>query len=187
MARQPLTIEHALLGFLRQGPLHGYAIHRCMAQPGGPGQAWRLKQSQLYALLSRLERAGYVAAKRAPQAGRRPRRLFRLTPAGRKVFSSWLSSPVEHPRDMRQGFLLKLYFAEQEGAAKVLELIDRQSERCREWLAGLKARRQTESSEPGYQGLVRAYRIGQIEAMLSWLRSSRTHWSTHSAVRWPGR
>ena len=30
MIKQPLTIEHALLGFLRQQPMHAYEIHQTL-------------------------------------------------------------------------------------------------------------------------------------------------------------
>ena len=55
MVRRPLGVEQALLGFLTGRPMYGYEIHQCLSQPAGLGRVWRVKQSQAYALLARLE------------------------------------------------------------------------------------------------------------------------------------
>ena len=72
----PLTTEHALLGFLRRRPMYGYEIHQQLTHPTGLGLVWRLKQSQLYALLAKLEEAGYVTTTIEPQETRPPRKIF---------------------------------------------------------------------------------------------------------------
>jgi len=173
----PLTAEHALLGFLRQGPMHGYEILQRLHDPDGPGLAWRTKQPHLYALLARLEAEGYLtgAAQRTPAHS--PRRPLRLTERGRRAFLAWLRSPVDQPRRMRQEFLLKLYFAHREGRPAAHRLIEAQRTTCRAWLAQRKS--ETPAGEAGsYPHLVHAFRTGQIRAMLSWLeaceRASRT-------------
>ena len=57
-----LTIEHALLGFVYVRPGHGYEIYQQLADANGLWQVWRLKQSQLYALLTKLEEAQRLMA-----------------------------------------------------------------------------------------------------------------------------
>lgn len=168
-AALPLAIEYALLGYLQQEPLHGYAIYRRLADPAGLGTVWRLKQSQLYALLDKLEAAGCVTATVEPQAGRPPRKVFRLTRAGRGAFRRWLHSPVATPRQMRQEFLAKLYFARRAGHAAARELIELQRAACREWLAGQTARAEAQRAAQPYAALVSRYRSGQLRAMLAWL------------------
>lgn len=85
----PLTTEHALLGFLRQRPMYGYEIHQQLSEPSGLGLVWQLKQSQLYALLAKLEQEGYVTTSPEPQQTRPPRKMFELTPAGSNAFLTW--------------------------------------------------------------------------------------------------
>ena len=82
MVKTPLSMEHALLGFVRQRPLHAYEIHQTLAQAEALGLVWHLKQGQTYALLARLEEAGYLAATIEPQDLRPPRKVLHLTPAG---------------------------------------------------------------------------------------------------------
>ncbi len=169
MVRRPPGIELALLGFLRQGPQHGYQIHLMLSNPEGLGPIWHLKQSQLYALLAKLEDDGCIWGVLQPQeAARPPRRVFHLTHEGQTAFQKWLLSPVNMPRLMRQEFMAKLYFARQDDPEKARALLTLQRNTCQEWLDTFSA----ENVAPGsYRSLIRQYRIGQIEATLAWLDS----------------
>ncbi len=53
-------MEYILLGFVAQGPIHGYDLHKKIGEPQGIGLIWRIKQSQLYALLDKLEKDGLL-------------------------------------------------------------------------------------------------------------------------------
>lgn len=169
MTRSPLTIEHALLGFLFQQPMHGYEIHQHLSQAEGLGLVWRLKQSQLYALLTKLEEADYITATLEPQDARPPRKIFQLTQAGQEAFLKWMQSPVPQGRKLRLEFMTKLYFAHQLGPEVTATLIERQRDVCRDWLADLQAQAQKLPAERPFDRLVYHFRIGQIEAMLTWL------------------
>lgn len=171
LLRQPLTIEYALLGFLHGGPLHGYEIHRRLADRAGLGRVWRLKQSHLYALLARLEQDGLIASRREPQAARPTRRVFALTEAGRQALTDWVQSPVARGREVRLDFLAKLYCARPFGAAVVAQLIARQRAALAGWLAEVE-RTATEpppTDDALFAALVDDFRAGQIAAMLAWL------------------
>src|SRR5262249_48869253 len=111
MVSSPLTLEHALLGFLRQRSMYPYEIYQTLSQAHDLGRVWHLKQSQVYALLSRLEEAGFISTTTEMQNSRPPRKVMTLTPSGLKAFDAWLLAPVAHGRDFRLEFLAKLYFA----------------------------------------------------------------------------
>ena len=164
-----LTIEHALLGFLSERPMHGYDIYQQISQPNGLGLVWRIKRSQLYALLARLEGQGYIVASVEMQDGRPPRRVFHMTEAGRGAFEAWLTSPVSRPRELRLDFLAKLYFARREGPEVVFQLVHVQRVRCREWLAEHSALAEACQPDHGFERLVWQFRSSQLEAILTWL------------------
>jgi PadR family transcriptional regulator, regulatory protein AphA len=168
MVRRPPGIELALLGFLRDGPQHGYHIHLTLSNPAGLGLVWHLKQSQLYALLAKLEGDGYVISALQSQEPHPPRRVFELTPGGRIAYLDWLTSPVAVPRLVRQEFLAKLYFLQGGNKEPARLLIERQLLVCQRWLGDFK--RQAAQNETGSYGwLTFQYRIRHIEAMLAWL------------------
>lgn len=169
MVRRSLTVEHALLGFLQSGPMHGYQLHQQLRDPAGLKQVWYLKQAQLYALLGKLDEAGYITASIQLQETRPARRVFSLTPTGREAFQNWLVSPVQRPRQMRQEFHAKLYFARREGGKTCARLIDLQRQACQEWLEAQKASAGQENGGNAYVWLIDQYRLGQIQAMLDWL------------------
>src|SRR5258706_15088282 len=50
-------MEYALLGLIRARPMHAYELSQQLASGEALGRVWRLKQSHLYALLSKLEAA----------------------------------------------------------------------------------------------------------------------------------
>ena len=161
----PLTIEHALLGFVRDEPLHGYEINRRLLETPELRLVWRVKQGRLYALLSRLEEEGLLDAILEPQDGRPPRKVYHLTSDGARAFDRWLTQPVQLPREMRLEFMLKLYFALLAGRETALQLINGQLKICERWLAT-----QTGSDTPSdYARAVRRYRRGHIEAIRDWL------------------
>lgn len=167
MVKAPLTLEHALLGFLQAGPVHAYEMHQHLRGAGSLGLVWQIKQSQLYALLARLKAAGYLSTTTAPQETRPARKMLHLTPAGRRAFQLWRTTPVLHGRDLRQEFLAKLYFAQQESPATASHLIQAQREVCAATLAKLDERA-GQALDP-YSRLVFAFRRSQLTASLDWL------------------
>ncbi len=173
MTKLPLGMEHALLGLLRAQPMHAYEMHQTLTQVGSLGLVWHLKQSQLYALLARLEQASYITGAIEQQGSRPPRRMLHLTPAGNAAFEHWLATPVEHGRDFRLEFLARLFFSAREGPEHTTRLIAVQRDLCATWLADLS--RQAQAAEPNpYDWLVLQFRIGQIEAIMQWLDTCAT-------------
>lgn len=132
--------EYALLGLLREGPRHGYRLAAEFGAEGRLGVALRLKMSQMYAYLRKLERQGLLVAHDEPgEVARRTRRVFALTPAGERAFDAWLAAPVEATREVRLAFLLKLAFTLDDPQA-ALALLDRQRAATAGWLERLRAR-----------------------------------------------
>jgi PadR family transcriptional regulator AphA len=166
--RTSLSIEWSLLGFLAERPMHGYEISQRLSQAAELGLVWHLKQSRLYALLTRLEERGYVDYTMEPQDSRPPRKMYALTPEGRAALNTWLQSPVEHGRDFRLEFLAKLYFAQREGEAMLRTLFKMQRSLCQRWLA--RQQGTLDALDPGsFEWLVYRFRLGQVQAIVEWL------------------
>jgi DNA-binding PadR family transcriptional regulator len=79
------NVDLMLLGVLRLGPAHGYAIIAALRERSG-GE-FDLAEGTIYPALHRLERAGLVASSVELTQGRR-RRTYALTPRGRKEFAA---------------------------------------------------------------------------------------------------
>lgn len=164
-----LTTEYALLGFVYERPSHGYEIYQQLSDPCGLWQVWRMKQSQLYALLTKLEDEKYLVTTLQPQDARPPRKIYSLTATGRAAFEQWLTSPVTHGRQMRLEFLAKLYFAYRQGPAVVLPLIEQQTLTCQHWLTMLQEQNSGLVTGDSFSYAVQQFRITQIDSFLTWL------------------
>lgn len=169
-----LTVEYALLGFVYEQPTHGYDLYQQLSAPQGLWQVWRMKQSQLYALLTKLEDEDYLVTTLQPQEARPPRKVYSLTAAGRSAFQQWLTAPVTHGRQMRLEFLAKLYFAYRQGPQVVAPLLEGQVLTCRRWLAELQEQGRTPSTADPFAQAVYHFRITQVESFLTWLLLCQT-------------
>jgi PadR family transcriptional regulator AphA len=168
MVRRPPGIELALLGFLRKESLHAYQIHQLLSDSVGLGAVWHLKQSQLYALLAKLEKDGLIKGEIVPQEDARPpRRMLQVTRRGHAAYQEWLQAPVSVPRQIRQEFMAKLFFASKERGDIAKELVNHQRLVCQTWLKFMI----TQNDKDLFNMQLDRYRMGQIEAVLKWLET----------------
>jgi PadR family transcriptional regulator AphA len=165
--RQRLPLEQALLGFLSQGPMHGYDLHR-RAQDE-LGRIWHMGISNIYGALKHLEEANYVESTLTPQDGRPPRKVYRITRSGRKSFRDWVKQPVPNIRRLRVEFLAKLYFSHKLGLEGAEKLIAAQEAICQERITGIE-QDLAECAPQDFSRLVFDFRHRQIEAIIDWLK-----------------
>lgn len=78
-------LDGMLLAALEPGPRHGYAIMEALR--AGSGGQFDLPTGTVYPALHRLERAGLVTGTWSASGGRR-RRVYELTPAGRRTLAA---------------------------------------------------------------------------------------------------
>jgi DNA-binding PadR family transcriptional regulator len=79
------NVDLLLMGVLRHGPAHGYAIIATLRERS-EGE-FDLAEGTIYPALHRLEQAGLVSSSVEVAQGRR-RRTYALTPRGRKEFAA---------------------------------------------------------------------------------------------------
>src|SRR5690349_18824919 len=72
---------------------------------------WALSPPQIYAELGRLEKAGLLAGQDDSQ-GRRPRRRYELTAAGRSALDRWATTSRPAPLELRDTLMLQLFFSD---------------------------------------------------------------------------
>lgn len=165
----PLSLEYILLGLLNENPTHGYDLYKKIRNFDEISLIWHIKQSQLYALLDKLENSGLLTSSIVPGEIHLMRKEYQITPAGRHIFFEWMTTPVSHGRDMRQEFLAKLYFAHISGSETSKRLITEQTNQCMEWLSSLEQHFSKASEKQFFNKIIFQYRISQVKAMLEWL------------------
>ncbi|HID88108.1 MAG TPA: PadR family transcriptional regulator [Anaerolineales bacterium] len=179
MTRRRLPLEKVLLGFLMQGPLHGYDLHRRVETE--LGNVWRMGMGHIYNTLKELERGGHVESMVLPQENRPSRKVYRITPEGKRSFLTWVRQPVPAVRDMRVEFPAKLYFFHLLNLDGVFRLIAAQEAACRRRLERME-KNAKRYGRHDFNRLVFDFRRRQIEAVLDWLADCRETWATWRAA-----
>jgi DNA-binding PadR family transcriptional regulator len=143
-------LEIAVLGLLKEQPLHGYELKKRLSET--LGFLWGVSYGSLYPALRRLEREGAIevvaeptpkaapiaptgsvkgdlaaarrGAARGPKPSRRTRKAYRITPAGVAQFEALLLADDPHA-DEDKAFALKLAFCSDLPASARIELLER--------------------------------------------------------------
>jgi len=117
-----------ILGLLRFGPRTGYDVKR--VTDFSTRFFWRASYGQIYPELRSLEQAGVVRVREEPR-GRRPRRVYELTPKGERALFGWLRGESDL-YEVRDEGLLRLFFGELVSNEELLALVRRR----RAWFEG---------------------------------------------------
>lgn len=82
-----------ILALVEARPRHGYEIGKLIQSKSAGALTYNV--ASLYPLLYRLDKRGWIEGRWTEKAGQRRRRLYRITPQGRKVLASqrggWLA------------------------------------------------------------------------------------------------
>lgn len=108
-----LTPDETILGLLAYRPQHGYQLLDVFNDREQLGLIWKLSTSQLYAVLKRLERLGWIVGEELISEHAPPRMEYSITEAGSTTLQDWLENPFPSPsvRRVRVEFPSRLYVA----------------------------------------------------------------------------
>lgn len=167
--RLPLANEFILLGFIHHTKVHGYELYKTFCQTRPISRIWRINQSNLYAILEKLENGAMLVSTPEPGISGPARKSYRLTTNGEAALKEWISTPVCHLRELRQEFMGKLYFSIIEGIPAARRLVEDQRQACETWLVGLESASEGNLTKENFEDVVKDFRRGQITAAIHWL------------------
>jgi len=167
--------QEVVLAMLAKEPSHGYQLRARLRQALGPlGDA--MNAGHIYVTLTRLERAGLVAAEPPTTARDRPdRKTYGLTPVGQQRVAEWLAE-VSWPKPDLAEFHLKLIAAAAAGLADPLTIVDTQR---RELLRRLRDAQRAAMTEPDGSdaALLLEGIVLRLQADLRWLEACEQSWT----------
>src|SRR5579863_6510704 len=102
-----MSVRHALLAFLSEGPKYGLQLRQEFEE--STGEIWPLNVGQVYTTLQRLERDGLVESDDQDDNG--PQKSFRITESGEHELSSWLNTPPDMTSPPRDELVIKVLAA----------------------------------------------------------------------------
>jgi DNA-binding PadR family transcriptional regulator len=88
-----MALEHAILVSLAERAGSGYELARRFDK--SIGQFWTATHQQIYRVLSRMERDGWIAATHVAQEGRPDKKVYGLTDAGHGELRAWIGTPAD--------------------------------------------------------------------------------------------
>jgi DNA-binding PadR family transcriptional regulator len=87
-----MALEHALLVSLSERPGSGLELSRRFER--SIGFFWSATHQQIYRVLRRMEDDGWVSSSTVGQQGRPDRKVYSVSPAGRRQLETWLATSV---------------------------------------------------------------------------------------------
>ncbi|MEV6350846.1 PadR family transcriptional regulator [Actinoplanes sp. NPDC051851] len=175
--------QEVVLAMLAKEPSHGYQLRSRLRDALGPfGDA--MNAGQIYVTLSRLEKAGLLAADNAADdtadaaaadTARSDRKVYALTAEGHQRVAEWIGE-VGWPRPDLAEFHLKLIAAASAGLADPLTIVDTQR---RELLRRLRDTQRAALAEPARSAaaLLLEGVVLRLQADLHWLEACERTWA----------
>ena len=170
-------VEVVVLGLLDEGPVHGYdLLERFRERSMG---FWvEVGKASVYQTLRRLERAGFVAG-RAQEGTEGPdRRVFRITPAGRKRLREAAAEIAMDLTPFETGAGAALGIVNALPTAGARAVADAREQALRDLLEGIAAERSRHAAERGPARSISDAMLDRqralAEAELGWFRSYRS-------------
>jgi DNA-binding PadR family transcriptional regulator len=114
-----MSIRHALLALLSEGPKYGLQLRQEFES--GTGEVWPLNVGQVYTTLQRLERDGLVESDDADEEG--PQKGFRITHDGERELAEWLRTPPDLSSPPRDELVIKVLVAMRVPGVDVHEVV----------------------------------------------------------------
>jgi PadR family transcriptional regulator, regulatory protein AphA len=159
------AVTPVILGLLFLGPRSGYEIKATVDR--STRFFWAASYGQIYPELRRLEREGLIEGEDAPN-GSRPRRIYRLTAAGRGELDAWLRRQGPLMIEHRDELLLRMFFADALPHDEALILLETRKRIFEEVLETLHAIDERPGEDPRFVELVLRWGIAYTEWETRW-------------------
>ena len=115
-----MSVRHALLALLREGPKYGLQLRQEFE--ARTGEVWPLNVGQVYTTLQRLERDGLVESDDSTE-DESPQKGFRITEEGAAELDNWLRTPPDLSSPPRDELVIKVLVAIELPGVDVHELV----------------------------------------------------------------
>ena len=160
-----MTVRHALLALLTEGPKHGFQL--AQEFEAGTGDMWPLNTGQVYSTLQRLERDRLVESD--DTVGDGPQNSYRLTDDGRAELHAWLHTPPDTTTPPRDELVIKVLVALRIPGVDAAELTQTYRRHVIEAMHDYTRLKEDASEEDIGLLLVADAEIFRLDAVIRWL------------------
>jgi DNA-binding PadR family transcriptional regulator len=163
-----VSVRHALLALLSEGPKYGFQLREEFE--ARTGEVWPLNVGQVYTTLQRLERDGLVESDGAAREG--PQKTFRITAEGGRELVTWLRTPPDLAAPPRDELVMKVLVAVRVPGTDVHEVIQVHRRHLVELMQQWTRIKESEVSESGSDlslALVVDAELFRLDSVIRWL------------------
>ena len=142
-----MALTHTILATLGNEAFSGYDLWKRFTEE--TSHYWKASQQQVYRELSKLEAQGAIAPEIVTQESRPNKKLYRVTPIGKEILTTWIAEPSE-PMAVREELMVKVLAAHLVPPEVIIKELQRRQQIHSEKLAAYKKEEQemlSESSE----------------------------------------
>jgi DNA-binding PadR family transcriptional regulator len=132
--------RYVVLGLLRHGPSHGYALMKELRRRSG----WSTNPGNFYRELQRLAAEGLLRIVANPADADPRRSSYEITPAGEASFDHWLSEPVSLTSARMDALTLRVLFLSEADPDEARAMLERWHDEL--WLHGKTVERARETA-----------------------------------------
>lgn len=172
-----MSIRHALLALLSDGPSYGWKLRQDFE--ARTGEVWPVN-GQVYTTLQRLERDGLIESDETSGDG--AQRRFQLTDGGREELARWLQTPPDLTTPQREDLVIKVMIALDLTGTDARDLL--QVHR-RHLVEVMREYARVKDSSPGDAKLamVADAEMFRLDAQVRWLDSVESRLAEYGATR----
>jgi DNA-binding PadR family transcriptional regulator len=160
-----MSIRHALLALLSEGPKYGLKLREEFEER--TGEVWPLNVGQVYTTLQRLERDGLVESDDNSEDS--PQKGFRITSAGQEELAAWLRTPADQSSPPRDELVMKVLVAARLPATDVHEVIQTHRRYLIQLMQGWTRIKEDEAGTDLSLALVVDAELFRLDSVIRWL------------------
>ncbi len=163
-----MALREAVLGLLDDGPMTGYEIKQFFRQI--IRHFWNVSDGQLYPTLKKMHDEQLISRKVVRQDRTANKHVYSITEKGRRRFREWLREPVTKFEQLKEPFILKVFFFSKLSREEVLWHLRSQLDLHSRILGELKEIRDAyEERITTYQRLIGQAGILYVEMRILWI------------------
>lgn len=168
------VLELAILGLLKERPMHGYELKKRLSYM--LGHFWTVSYGSLYPALKRLEKSGSIEKAYSVKEKTRNRNVFRITNAGEAEFMRILTEEMsETLLADTEKFDLRMAFFQYLEPETRLALLETRKKLLEEQVARFKAYRTANGDDDRYRTGLMRHKVELARSDIRWLDRLMEH------------
>jgi DNA-binding PadR family transcriptional regulator len=160
-------IELAILGLLKERPMHGYQLQRELSEQ--LGGLWRVSYGSLYPSLRRLEKEGAITSQSGAGTGGRRKTVYTITEQGERLFLQLLEEPPQENQTEDARFRVRVAFFRYLPPETRVRLLERRRQGLQERLTEITAHLRAGETADDYQRALLEHARAATQADIAWL------------------